>query len=198
VTTGSEHRLGNLLSALALGLVEHATPAMESATGLSGSAPSALLALRQFLDGCNVAQLAAVVGLTHSGAVRLVAQLENSGYVRRTHLADRRQVNVVLTPHGDQVAAAAAAARLRAMADVTQALAPDERQQLEPLIATALERLVEIRLRERARGSAGPWLCRACDFAACGREDGRCPAVNAATRVSDPKRSRPNEPLKSL
>ena len=185
MTKGFEDRLGNLLAALALGLGERATSAMESATGLSGSAPSALLALRQFLDGCNVTQLAAVVGLTHSGAVRLVAHLENTGHVRRTHLADRRQVNVLLTPRGEHAAAAAAAGRLRAIADVTQALAPDERQQLEPLIATALERLVAIRLRERAHGSAHAWLCRTCDFAACDRDNGRCPAANAATRRSD-------------
>jgi len=33
--------------------------------------------------------------------------------------------------------------------------------------------------------SGGAWICRMCDLAACGRAQGRCPAVNAAMgRVS--------------
>ena len=66
-------RLENLLASLALGLHDDAARALEAATGLTGSGPTALLALDEFVGGANVGRLADVLGLTHSGAVRLVA-----------------------------------------------------------------------------------------------------------------------------
>ena len=46
---------------------------------MSGSATAALLALEEFLGDAHVGRLADVLGLTHSGAVRLVTQLETRG-----------------------------------------------------------------------------------------------------------------------
>ena len=42
--------------------------------------------------------------------------------------------------------------------------------------------IVDLRLRERREGAAPPagWLCRLCDFEACGRSEGRCPAATTA------------------
>jgi hypothetical protein len=41
---------------------------------------------------------------------------------------------------------------------------------------------VDLKLDERASQNAPPsgWLCRLCDFGACGRSDGRCPAAARA------------------
>src|SRR5215218_1432718 len=93
-------RLENLLAAFALGLHDDTTRALENATELSGSGPAALLALDEFLDGANVGRLADVLGLTHSGAVRLVALLEGQGMVERWVGEDRRSVEVRLTNAG--------------------------------------------------------------------------------------------------
>ena len=81
----SSSRFENLLASFALGL--HG-----DATRLTGSGPSALLALDEFLGGANLRRIADVVGITHSGAVRLVAQLEGDGLVERLAAADRRNV----------------------------------------------------------------------------------------------------------
>jgi DNA-binding MarR family transcriptional regulator len=180
----SEDRLQNLLAALAVGLVDDVTSTSEHATGALASATPALIALSQFLNQCNVGKLADVLGLSHSGAVRLVGQLEAAGYVRRTHLADRRQVNVVLTRAGRRAARSAAAARRRVAADLLAGLTPAERQELEPLVAKLVERVAAVRAHNRSQHGIGSgWLCRSCDFAACGRPEGRCPAANAAAAV---------------
>ena len=57
----------------------------------------ALLALEEFLGDAHVGRLADVLGLTHSGAVRLVGQLERDGLAERRTGADRRRVEVRLT-----------------------------------------------------------------------------------------------------
>ena len=72
-------RLENLLASLSLNLAEESQTALERAAGLSGSATAALLALEEFLGDAHVGRLADVLGLTHSGAVRLVTQLEREG-----------------------------------------------------------------------------------------------------------------------
>ena len=93
-------RLANLLAALPLGLHDDMTRALETATQLSGSGPTGLLALDEFLGGANVGRLADVLGLTHSGAVRLVALLEQEGLAERWAGDDRRYVEVRLTSMG--------------------------------------------------------------------------------------------------
>ena len=93
-------RLENLLAALALGLHDDTTRELETATQLSGSGPTTLLALDEFLGGANIGRLADVLGLTHSGAVRLVALLEAEGLAERWAGEDRRNVEVKLTSAG--------------------------------------------------------------------------------------------------
>jgi DNA-binding MarR family transcriptional regulator len=178
-------RLANLLASLSLNLAEEARVALDRATGLSGSGSAALLALDEFLGGANVGRLADVLGLTHSGAVRLVAQLEAAGLAARSAGADRRNVELRLTPAGRRRVRAARAARAEVLARATEDLDPTEAEALEGL----LERLVAARVRDRVRrraegGGGGAWWCRTCDFAACGRPDGRCPAQVTAAAMS--------------
>ena len=118
----SHPRLGNLLAALALGLVDDGIAAVAESTGLSVTGAAALISLAEFLDGQNVGRLSEVLGLSHSGAVRLVAQLEARGLVRRGPGQDRRQVNVVLTDDGRRLAEQAATARMGVVADAVSGL----------------------------------------------------------------------------
>src|SRR4051812_18697675 len=90
-------RLSNLLAALTLNLAEEGAAAMEAAAGVKGAAAPALLALDEFLGSAHVGRLADVLGLTHSGAVRLADQLEREGLVQRRPGADRRRVEIALT-----------------------------------------------------------------------------------------------------
>lgn len=172
-------RLMNLLAALSLNLADETTLALESAAGVNGSAAQALLALAEFLGGAHVGRLADVLGLTHSGAVRLVTQLEAAGLAQRSAGSDRRRVEVSLTAHGRRRAAAARAARDAVLHQATRGLDETEAAALEQLLAKLTEARVAARIERRQAGGSGAWWCRTCDFAACGRPDGHCPATTA-------------------
>jgi DNA-binding MarR family transcriptional regulator len=177
-------RLDNLLASLALNLGEETTSALERATGVSGSAAAALLALQEFLGDAHVGRLADVLGLTHSGAVRLVTQLEREGLAERRVGEDRRRVEVRLTARGRQRARRARLARAEVLHQATSRLTDEEADTLEALLATVVSTRVESRVERRRAGETGAWWCRTCDFAACGRPEGRCPARVSAVRVS--------------
>ena len=74
MTAAADDRLANLLAMLSAGLADAQTAAIEDATGLHGAAATALVTLDQFADGGNIGRLAGLLGLTHSGAVRVVSQ----------------------------------------------------------------------------------------------------------------------------
>ena len=176
-------RLGNLLASFTLNLAEEGEQALERASGLTGSATAALLALDEFLGGAHVGRLADVLGLTHSGAVRLVTQLERDGLAERHEGADRRRVEVQLTVKGQRTAHAARAARGAVIAEATSGLTVDECQTLEALLDKLVSARVASRVERRSAGQSGAWWCRTCDFVACGRHQGRCPAQMTAAQA---------------
>jgi DNA-binding MarR family transcriptional regulator len=176
MTTSANPRLDNLVAALSLGVVDDGTAALERATGLAGAAPVALLALDEFLAGASVGRLAEVLDLTHSGAVRLVTQLEVAGLVTRRTGSDRRRVEVTLTTSGRRRARAGRAARDQVIRTTTAELDHTDATLLEDLLARLVEARVAARIQARTTGESGPWLCRACDMTACGRPEDRCPA----------------------
>jgi MarR family transcriptional repressor of emrRAB len=186
MATSVHPRLDNLLASLSLNLAEEGQAAMERAAGLTGSATAALLALEEFLGDAHVGRLADVLGLTHSGAVRLVTQLETEGLAVRRTGDDRRRVQVRLTPKGRRRAAAARQARAAVLGETTGGLEGAEAGALEALLARLVEARVAARVEQRHAGDARAWWCRTCDFAACGRPEGRCPAqVTAAALMSE-------------
>jgi MarR family transcriptional repressor of emrRAB len=181
-------RQANLLAVLALGVSDRVRQAAEEAAGHGSAAPAALVALHEFLDGASIDQLRRVVGLTPSGAVRLIDKLAGAGLVRRGPGRDGRSVAVTLTRRGDHAARRIVAGRRRAAETVLAGLSSDEQEMLTPLLERLLQQLTAERLAERegARTPAGGWLCRLCDFSACRRDVGECPVANAAQPTSGP------------
>ena len=180
-------RLDNLLASLSLNLAEEGQTALERASGLTGSATAALLALEEFLGDAHVGRLAEVLGLSHSGAVRLVTQLEAAGLAVRRPGTDRRRVTVRLTAQGRRRAAAARSARDAVVRETTGALSAAGGATLEALLDRLVTARVTARAERRRAGESGAWWCRTCDFAACGRPQGRCPALRAGTQaLGDP------------
>jgi MarR family transcriptional repressor of emrRAB len=180
VTGPATARLSNLLAALTLNLAEESVAAMEAAADVKGAAGPALLALEEFLGDVHVGRLADVLGLTHSGAVRLADQLEEDGLVARRRGADRRRVEIALTPLGRRTAARARRARDRVIQDTIADLDAAQVASLELLVDQLVRTRVAERVKHRRAGGTGPWWCRTCDFSACGRETGRCPAHTTA------------------
>ncbi len=182
----TETRQANLLATLALGISDRVRQAEETAAGHGSAAPAALVALHEFLGGASIDQLRRVVGLTPSGAVRLIDKLGEAGLVRRSPGRDGRSVAVTLTRRGDGTARRVLAGRRRACETLLARLSSDEQETLTPLLERLLQQLTAARLaeREEAKTPVGGWLCRLCDFSACGRDVGECPVANASQPTS--------------
>lgn len=166
---------GNLLGALSLSVADRTADAVGDAAGQSQTAAIALSALNDFLDAPSMDRLRSVLGLTPSGAVRLVDRLQDSGYVTRRRGEDARSVSVHLTPAGRRVARRVAAAKAQVLREVLGDLTAAERATLDGLLSRVLPGLI------RGPG-ATRWMCRFCDTTACGRGEGRCPVANEALR----------------
>lgn len=163
--------LANLLGALALGVTDELLVASAAAgVGWSEAAGIASIATR---PGESIEQLAAVLGLSHSGTVRLVDRLEAGGLAERQRTEHARTVRVVPTPAG--LAAADELLRLRRQAceRVLTALMTREQQQLKPLLMRLLGALPDDRSEARH-------LCRLCEHRVC--HDRLCPVGSAVDR----------------
>jgi DNA-binding MarR family transcriptional regulator len=181
-TRSSHEHAANVLGALSLVIVDRINAAVEAVTTLGPSAPAALVALHEFLDGGSVSELSSVLGLTHSGTVRLVDRLAAEGLVQRVGAQDARVVSVALTRTGRRAALRIRQAREKSITDTLSALSAREVDALATALDAMLTTVTRARAAERAAQGPGrpqPWLCRLCDFAACGRDEGHCP-VNAA------------------
>jgi DNA-binding MarR family transcriptional regulator len=162
-----------VLGALAQAIADRTASAVAAAAGQHASAAAALSAMDQFLDRPTVNQLCNVLGLTHSGAVRLIDRLAEAGLVTRGPGDDGRSRSIALTAQGRAVAERVAAARMAALDDLLADLSPAERDSLGGMLDRLMARVVWGK-------DGGAWICRLCDLGACERSQGRCPAANAA------------------
>ncbi|HEY4314314.1 MAG TPA: MarR family transcriptional regulator [Actinomycetes bacterium] len=161
----------NVVGAFALLLADRMTDEVGAAATQAPSGAAALSALRHFLPADPTVDLVRqVLGLTHSGTVRLVDRLEAAGQVRRGPGPDGRSTTVHLTAAGRRAADRVTAARATVLHDALAVLDPAERRQLDDLAGRVL-------LGMRRGPGATRWTCRLCDTATCGRLDGRCPVA---------------------
>ena len=163
-------RLENLLGALAVGLSDAISSAVETTAGHAGAMGAALATLAQE-PGLSIEQLRVPLGRTQSATVRVVDQLAAEGYAERRPGRDQRSVAVVLTPRGMQAAARVLAGREQALSDAVGALTPGERKAL----TAALEKVLARITTDRAHADQ---ICRLCDLAACPQP--ACPVELAA------------------
>lgn len=170
--SASRAATANVLSALALVITDQLDAAALPAGG-GGSATAALSALDQFLDKSSVSSLRDVLGLTHSGTVRLLERLDVAGLVTRGNGPDGRTRSVRLTSRGRRSARRAAEQRAAFLDAVLDGLTPTEVQTLHGLLARLMTEVVNLK-------EGGAWICRRCDLHACGRSEGHCPAATAA------------------
>jgi DNA-binding MarR family transcriptional regulator len=156
--------------------------AMCDAAQMDVVSASALVALLEFSPGGSIQTLSEVVGLTHSGAVRLVDRLVLAGYVLRRQGQDGRSREITLTARGATLTRRVRRAREGAIAQTVESFSAIERAHLTGLCERLVSALTRQRLEQRAAGVAPTdgALCRTCDFVACGRNAKRCPAAQVA------------------
>ncbi|MBA3350541.1 MAG: MarR family transcriptional regulator [Actinobacteria bacterium] len=167
---------GNLLGALTVALADRVGDAVTQAAGGSESVAAALSSLEDFLEVPTVGLLQQVLGLTPSGAVRLVDRLEDAGFVQRVPGGDARVRHLTLTRRGRVSAKAARNARALVLESALAPLTSTERAELDALLAKLLFGL-------RREPGATRWTCRLCDTGACGRDQGECPFVPAGRNL---------------
>ena len=144
----------NRLGALALALTDRLQASMK-AGGRSASAGTALSALYSFLDEPSVEQLGRVVGLTSSGAVRLVDGLEAEDLVTRRRGTDARVTVVTLTQAGRQAAEAVMASRSSVLREALAPLSASERASFDESLSRVLVALVQARAGAGESGARG-------------------------------------------
>ena len=169
----------NVLGAFGLALADRLAAAAEPAGGVS--AAEALVALAGTAAGGSIDALARIVGLSHSGTVRLVDRLERDGLVERRRGADQRSAALVLTPAGRRLARRVVVRRNAEMHSVTALLTAGEQEALVRAAERVMHELGVVPDAERR-------LCRLCDLDACQRGRGRCPVM--AGRREGPGRRR--------
>lgn len=177
--------LSNRLAALALAISDAVGRTTAVAVGRGAQAPAALASLRQFLTDATIEDLSQALGLTHSATVRLVNRLAADGYVvRRSGSRDGRTVALRLTAAGAAAADRVLAARLATVEMSIRDLTGDDRVALARIVDRLLVGVTRRRLQARSLGEppTGGWLCRLCDFTACQRPAGSCPAAKTAER----------------
>src|SRR6266511_2360445 len=109
------------------------------AAGMELSSAAVLSALQTFADGASIDELRRVLGLSHSGGVRIVRRLEARGLIaREPDPADRRAVRLHLTAEGRKGARRVIAARQRALAALLEPLGERETADLERLLGRLL------------------------------------------------------------
>src|ERR1700746_1152828 len=100
-----------MLGALALALADRIATRAEAASNLHHSAASALVVIANH-PGEHIDAIRRTLGLSHSGAVRLIDGLEAAGFVeRRGSDRDARAIAWWATPSGERTASKIIAAR---------------------------------------------------------------------------------------
>jgi DNA-binding MarR family transcriptional regulator len=148
------------LCALVTGVDDRIRDAVEASSGLAGVAPDALATIG-LAPGLRVEDLAAMLRISHSGAVRTVDRLVGAGLAeRRPSVDDRRTVELWLTPAGERRRRAVLDARNRVMAQALAVLPPEDRATLVALVDRLLTGLA-------SAGGGDHSMCRRCDPADC-------------------------------
>jgi DNA-binding MarR family transcriptional regulator len=164
------NRLENLLGAFSLTVADRL---VGGGAGMSASEHAALVTLLTHPDR-PVSWLGDVLGLSSSGATRLVDRLVGSGWVVRTPASDSRERRLRLTRRGRARARAALRERHETLTSSISSLTPAEREVLEQL----LDRLVA-----GLASSRQPALqtCRLCDRDACASGGLECPLAHTVS-----------------
>ena len=158
-------RLENLIGAFSLSVTDRLVS--DSSVGMSSSEQASLITLLAHPDR-TVSWLGEVLGLTSSGATRLVDRLVTKGWVSRIGATDSRERRLRLTPTGRRHARKAIRQRDELVSESLATLSRTERTQLERLMERLVGNVTTSRL---------PALqtCRLCDRSACSSERAGCP-----------------------
>jgi MarR family transcriptional regulator, negative regulator of the multidrug operon emrRAB len=152
-------RTANLLGVVGLAVTDRIDVVALDVLGRAGETPAALAVI-----GCGTGpsndQLRRVLGLSHSGAVRLVDRLVADGLVERFEASDRRAVALYLSKEGKALREKLLKQRLAAIRQLLAPLNASERETFAALLHKMLSSMETTGMERRT-------LCRLCDGRVC-------------------------------
>jgi len=154
-----ETGIANLLGALSLAVMDRIEQGAREITGRGGETPAALVVIG-YGQGMTNDKLRRILGLSHSGTVRLVDRLVSDQLVERRPGKDGRAVALHLTATGAANRKELMASRLSAVTSLLDVLSPTETKQLGTLIRELLARQDTSELDRFT-------ICRMCDDRVC-------------------------------
>jgi MarR family transcriptional repressor of emrRAB len=154
-----EPEIANLLGALSLAVMDRIEQGAREVVGRGGETPAALIVIG-YGPGITNDKLRRILGLSHSGTVRLVDRLVSDRLVERRPGKDGREVALHLTAKGAAARKDLLASRISAVASLVDVLSPSERKQLGELIHGVLARQDTSELDRFT-------ICRMCDNGVC-------------------------------
>lgn len=155
----NSEKAANMLGALVIVLSDDLRAQVNETLGVTGETAAALIMLGANPD-LTIGQIATALGITHSGAVRLVERLTAEGLTEKHPGEDSRTVLVKLTSAGAEQRLAALAKRESVLSRAMALLEPDEAERF----AASVEKLLRGLL---TREELGYRFCRMCDEGQC-------------------------------
>ncbi|VIO78939.1 hypothetical protein CI1B_75990 [Bradyrhizobium ivorense] len=153
--------IANLLGALSLAVMDRIEHGAREVIGRGGETPAALVVIG-YGEGMTNEKLRRILGLSHSGTVRLVDRLVSDQLVERRPGDDAREVALHLTPKGAATRKELMASRISAVASLLNVLSPTETKRLGTLIRDLL-------VRQDTSEMDRFTICRMCDDRVCTR-----------------------------
>ena len=149
----------NLLGVVGLAVADSIEEAARDVLNHAGETPAALVVIGYDLGPSND-QLRRVLGLSHSGTVRLVDRLVGDGLVERRQGSDARSVALYVTKEGRTLREDILKSRLDAIRPLLDPLTRTERHTLGALLHKMLAMKNTTDMQRRT-------LCRLCDDRVC-------------------------------
>ncbi|MEP6837957.1 MAG: MarR family winged helix-turn-helix transcriptional regulator [Bradyrhizobium sp.] len=154
-----ENGIANLLGALSLAVMDRIEQGARDVIGRGGETPAALVVIG-YGQGMTNDKLRRILGLSHSGTVRLVDRLVSDRLVERRPGEDAREVALHLTATGAATRNDLMVSRISAVTSLLDVLSPAETKQLGTLIR-------ELLARQDTSEMDRFTICRMCDDRVC-------------------------------
>lgn len=152
-------RTSNLLGVVGLAIAGRIEQSSREILNHVGETPAALVVIGYNLGPTND-ELRRILGLSHSGTVRLIDRLVKEGLVERREGRDKREISLYVTRQGKSLREKILKGRLAAIKPMLENLSDSEQEQLASLLHKMLNSQTTTDLERRN-------LCRLCDNRVC-------------------------------
>ena len=154
-----DERTANLLGVVALAVAEGIEGVSRQVLNRTGESAAALVVIG-YNRGPSNDELRKILGLSHSGTVRLIDRLVDDGLVERRQGRDGREIALFVSKRGRNLREKILKKRLAAISPYVEPLSGAEKKALTKLLSKMLSAMEPSDLKRQS-------LCRLCDTRVC-------------------------------